>query len=484
MAVPTFAAFASVTENSRTDASGQVQSIALITSDGEDFPLPATFPAHRQGMVAESVVSQKDTSAHRQEADTVLRFIESYDIAKHRVYPMPPRVFAPDEELDYPEMNPLFLPLIFSPKRSQFSLKDVHSQKMLRSVYVLPVRKNESLLSFCEAERFVNRLTQEIVQQMVVNNIREVRYDQSTLPQPEKLVYIPEKKPTVLARPAVPAPPKANTKILPVLEASPWRRLGNSKFQLTQTYVSPNWSKGGESNMAGLASLYLEADYSDTKNFVFENFVDIKIGMNTVSTDTLRNLNVSTDQLRAVSKMGLRMYNDLYYSLSAEFSTQFLNNYKANTWNLRSSFLSPAKLFVGLGIDYKKTDRKKGYNLSVLVTPLTVKMNYVLDNEKISPVSYGIDKGKHFKKELGGKVSANLTYAFSDQVKWTSKIYYYTDFSYVDSDWENTLDLILNTYFTTSLYVHLKLDDRLKRDPGESLLQTQELFSFGMMYRW
>jgi hypothetical protein len=61
---------------------------------------------------------------------------------------------------------------------------------------------------------------------------------------------------------------------------------------------------------------------------------------------------------------------------------------------------------------------------------------------------------------------------------------YYTNFSYVDAEWENTLDMILNYYFSTQIDLYPKLDDRLKRTPGEPLLQMQELLSFGLTYRW
>jgi hypothetical protein len=236
--------------------------------------------------------------------------------------------------------------------------------------------------------------------------------------------------------------------------------------------------------MAGLASIYMEANYNNLKNIQFDNNVEVKIGLNTVSSDSLRNLNVSTDQVRAVSKLGIKMYNNWYYSLSAEFLTQLLNNYKMNTMTLTSSLLSPAKLFISLGMDYKKSDSKKGYNLSVFLSPLTLKMNYLYDNVNLSTSSYGIDDGRHFGSEIGLKISSVLNWQFSDQVSWKSKIYYFTDYTYVDTEWENTLDLDLSHNFSTQVFLHLKLDDRLNRTPGESLIQVQELMSFGFVYRW
>jgi len=236
--------------------------------------------------------------------------------------------------------------------------------------------------------------------------------------------------------------------------------------------------------MAGLSTIYMEANYSNLKNIQFDNNVEAKIGLNTVSSDTLRNLNISTDQLRAITKLGIRMHNDFYYSLAGEFTTQFLNNYRPNTMDLRSSFLSPAKLFVGLGVDYKKSGKKNKYNLSVLLTPLTAKMSYLYDNVHLKVSDYGIDPGKHLNCEWGSKLAATLYWKISEQMQLRSNFYYFTDFTYIDTDWENTLDMNFNNYFATSVYFHLKLDDRLKRPPGESLIQMQELFSFGMVYHW
>lgn len=455
----------------------------IVDEEPEEFPiLPVNVPAHDSVLTVK--VTPIDTIVAVPDTNYLLLYINSYEVTKHLVRPKPPRVFKPKEVLDYPNrMSPLFMPLVFNSQRRSYHL----DSKDLPSLEAdLKAKSMDSLRAVFQSNRYIRRLAQNVLQNAEIEQIGQIEYDQKTLPQPEKLVYqLDSKKPPTWVKPVMPGPiAKPDTKNLPKTPFDPWRKFGYSKFQLTQTYVSPNWSKGGESNMAGLAQLYLEANYRDSKNVAFDNSLDAKIGLNTVSNDTLRNLNVSTDQLRILSKLGIRMYNDWYYTVSGEFTTQFLNNYKTNTWNMKSSLFSPAKLFIGLGIDYKKADRKKGYDLSVLISPITVKMNYLYDIDHFKPSNYGIEEGKHFGKELGSKVAANLTWTFSEQVKWTSKFYYYTDFTYVDTDWENTLDLSLNSNFTTSIYVHLKADDRLDRAPGESLIQMQELFSFGMMYRW
>ena len=454
----------------------------VLNDDPEEFPVrPISMPVHDSALSIRIV--PKDTVIAVRDANYLLLFIQDYDINKHQVRPRAPRVFKPEEILDYPRMSPLFMPLVFNAQRRSYHLNprgDDDNDNYLKAKYL------DSLRVVSQSNRYIRRLAQNILQNAEIDQIGQIEYDQKDLPQPEKLVYqLDSKRPPTWVKPIVPGTmAKPDTRNLPKTPFNPWRKFGYSKLQLTQTYISPNWSKGGESNMAGLAQIYMEANYRDSKNVAFDNSLDAKIGLNTVSNDTLRNLNVSTDQLRILSKLGIRMYNDWYYTISGEFTTQFLNNYGTNTWTMKSSLFSPAKIFIGLGIDYKKTNRKKGYDLSVLVSPLTVKMSYLYDIDNFKPSDYGIDEGKHFGKELGSKISANLTWEFSEQVRWTSKIYYYTDFTYVDTDWENTLDMTLNNNFTTSIYVHLKADDRLERAPGEPLIQMQELFSFGMMYRW
>jgi len=468
-----------------------VQSISMKTvapqqanaeDNPEEFPLmPISMPEHDSTLTIH--ILPKDSIVAVPDTNFLLLYINNYDVDKHLVHPRPPRVFKPKEVLDYPRMSTLFMPLVFNAQRRSYHIDQQYDTDQN---WYLKAKSMDSLRVVFQSNRYIRRLAQEILQNAEIEQIGQIQYDQKTLPQPERLVYqLDSKRPPTWVKPSIPGTiAKPDTRTLPKTPFDPWRKFGYTKFQLTQTYVSANWSKGGESNMAGLAQLYLEANYRDSKNIAFDNSLDIRIGLNTVANDTLRNLNVSADQLRMLSKLGVRMYNDWYYTISGEFTTQFLNNYKTNTWTMMSSLLSPAKLFIGLGIDYKKANRKKGYDLSVLVSPLTVKMNYLYDIDNFKPSNYGIEEGKHFGKELGSKIAANLTWAFSEQVKWTSKFYYYTDFTYVDADWENTLDLSLNNNFTTSIYVHLKADDRLDRAPGEPLVQMQELFSFGMMYRW
>jgi hypothetical protein len=412
-----------------------------------------------------------------------LLWIMMYDPLKYRVYLKNPNPIRPGNELDSLTVSPLYLPLFFGKNVPFLHLKKPVERAIHGS---LISDRTASFLKFCQqANRSLDSLN-HFMSKLEPRFIRLAKYTASDLPEPVKIAYILERNTLYLEKPVptINTSTKRKAELLPKIVYNPWNTKFQIKLHFTETYISPNWSSGGESNMAGLSVIYMEANYRNLKNVQFDNSLEIKVGLNTVNSDSLRNLNVTTDQVRAISKLGLKMVNNWYYSLSGEFQTQLLNNYKKNTMTLKTSFFSPAKLFISLGVDFKKNNNKKGYNLSVGLSPLTYKLNYLNDITNFDPSSYGIETGKHFGSEVGSKVSSSVQWKISDRLNMKSSFYYFTNYTYIDSDWENTLDLMLNNYFSTQFYLHLKLDDQVENDPGESLIQVQQLFSFGLTYRF
>jgi hypothetical protein len=172
-------------------------------------------------------------------------------------------------------------------------------------------------------------------------------------------------------------------KDLLVIKPNFWTFGGNGYLQFSQNYISKNWYKGGESTKSLLSGFTWQANYDDRQRVQFENKIEWKLGFITAPSDTVHSYKANNDLLRLSSKLGYKAFSTWYYTLSAEFKTQFFSNYETNSDNLVSAFFSPAELNVGLGMDYKFV--KDGVcNLSVLVNPINYTLYSVASDRQVA----------------------------------------------------------------------------------------------------
>ena len=269
-----------------------------------------------------------------------------------------------------------------------------------------------------------------------------------------------------------------------------WISNGNHKIQLSQNYISENWYKGGVRNLNLLNRHDISFNYKKGK-FQVNNLVELRLNLYTNPNDTLRMYRIGEDLIRTYSNFGIQAFNNWYYSLFIEMKTQAFKNFKENSENAISSAFSPLYVNIGLlGMRYqieKSFPKVKGKKISfnTEISPLSIEYKTIL-NKNIDPALFGISEGSRHLTNLGSTINTKLTYNLSRGVNFTSRLYYFTNYEKVTAELENTLNLPINRYFSTSLYLFFRYDDnpQLPKDKTFGYFQLNELLSVGFNFSW
>ncbi len=255
--------------------------------------------------------------------------------------------------------------------------------------------------------------------------------------------------------------------------------------QFSQAYNSPNWYQGGNNNLNAIVNGVYNVKLNQTfhPNLLFENTIQYKLAMNSAPDDSLRNYSISEDLLQINSKFGIKARKSWYYSATLQFKTQLLNNYKKNTRDMQASFLSPGELNIGLGMTYSYENPKKNFTVNASLAPLSYNLKTCINN-KIDETTMSIKAGRNIANQFGSNIDCKMVWQIAYNIKLTSTLTAFTDYSYIQGDWENTLAFTINRFLSTQIYVHLRYDSTTARadDSAWHKWQLKEVLSFGFSY--
>ncbi|MBQ7209704.1 MAG: DUF3078 domain-containing protein [Paludibacteraceae bacterium] len=261
---------------------------------------------------------------------------------------------------------------------------------------------------------------------------------------------------------------------------TPWHKNATIMLQITQNYVSKNWYAGGNSSFALLAIAQGSFSYDDKDKIRWENTGEWRAGVNTVSGDSLRKINMNDDMFRLYSKFGYKMFNKVYLSVSAEFQAQLFNTWKDNTRVLKTGPLTPIRFNLALGADYKPV---KG--LSIVFSPLTYKMVYANDTLYADPALYGIPKGQRIINEAGSSLRVEWHWVPVREITLDSKFYLYTNYKRVEIDLEIVGDFMITRYLSARITLHPRYDNTVILPADErAKVQFKEMISLGFAHKF
>lgn len=268
-----------------------------------------------------------------------------------------------------------------------------------------------------------------------------------------------------------------------------WKLDGSTSLNLSQLSLT-NWAAGGDNSISGNALINLNANYA-TEQSSWENKLILGFGLIRQGDDPTRK---SDDQIDFASKLGLKASEKWFYTALLGFNTQFAEGYDRPGEDDRvkiSNFMAPGYLNLSLGMDYKPSDA-----FSLLLSPLSGKFTFVLDDELSAAGSFGLDPGEKSRAELGAYIKMAFKKEILKNVTLDTKIDLFSNYlenpQYIDVNWDLLLTFKVNDYLAASLLTQLIYDYDIKFgedttgdgefDSFSEKVQFKELFGLGLTY--
>ena len=216
------------------------------------------------------------------------------------------------------------------------------------------------------------------------------------------------------------------------------------------------------------------------EHIAWENKAEWRLGVSTVGEDTLRKMNTTDDIFLVYSKFGYQVHKQWYVTLFADFRTNFFPTFQKNSEVRNTTFLTPIRYSMGLGVDYKPI---KG--LSVNVSPATYKLVYALNSnlDQVNVNELGIESGKDMLSEIGSSLRVEWKWRPLREIELETKFYFFTNYKQVETELEIDIDFIINRYMSAKLLLHPRYDGTVESATEEKAkLQFKELISVGFSH--
>ncbi|MCK0155756.1 DUF3078 domain-containing protein [Cellulophaga sp. F20128] len=264
-----------------------------------------------------------------------------------------------------------------------------------------------------------------------------------------------------------------------------------------------NWRAGGNNAVTALGDVRFERNYK-FRYVQWNNRLDLRYGLSSQEGEKLRK---ADDAIKFSSTFAYRRdtISNWYYSVKANFNTQFANGYKyPNRDKKISKFMAPGYLFLGAGTSYIPEGKK----LNLYISPITQKATFVLDDDLANAGAFGvkkaikdaegivITKGEKTLMEFGFLVTNTWKTNLFENITLDHDLTLYTDylnsFGNIDIDWELKIGMKVNQFVKATIGTNVIYDDDILFDeiktggivttPGRPKTQFKQLLGVGLSY--
>lgn len=330
------------------------------------------------------------------------------------------------------------------------------------------------------------RMQEDFTYEFMIENPEYIEYAYWDLPQRPRLPEEDRSFRGFLMRQQIPHPIVTGAlRVDSVPERINWLHTFNLAFQLSQAYVSGNWYQGGTSYLAFLGNFLWDVQLNNVyyPKLIFQSTLSYKLAINSTPDDEFHKYSVSQDQFQYNLKTGYKAVNNWYYSFLMQFKTQFMNSYPSNSITRTASFLSPGELNLGLGMTYSKENEKKTLKFSASISPISYNFRTCID-DKVDHPQFGIKPDRKWVNEIGSNAEVNFFAHIWGNTTYTTRLFIFSDYKLLQTDWENTLNFQFSRLFSTQIYAHLRYDTSAdsKVNRKWKKLMLKEILSVGISY--
>lgn len=269
-----------------------------------------------------------------------------------------------------------------------------------------------------------------------------------------------------------------------------WKKGGMMSLNASQVSFT-NWAAGGQNSIAANSFVNLFANFKKNR-MTWDNTLDLGYGKLFQGIKEHKTVYKTDDKIDFSSKYGRYAFEHWYYAALIGFKTQFDQGFKNPTDTVKiSDFFSPAYLNLSIGMDYKPCD-----NFSLLISPLTGKVTFVIDEYLSSIGAFGVDPGKTFRPEFGGYIKAQYKVNFLKNMTYSTKIDLFSNYlektQNIDVNWENLVMMKINNWFSASIHYTMIYDDdvNVKWIDADNIehfspkLQIKQMIGVGLTYKF
>jgi hypothetical protein len=265
---------------------------------------------------------------------------------------------------------------------------------------------------------------------------------------------------------------------------SSWKHSGTSYLNLSQSSFS-NWSAGGENSIAiGVGINNIRLNYAKQK-ISWENGLTLGYGLLYQGSERSK----TNDVIDFFSKFGYKAFGKFNYATQITFKTQFDKGYPrypiTPESQYNSKFMSPASGILSLGFDYKPDA-----SFSLVLSPISGKYTFVLDDSLSKVGVYGVKPNRTAYYELGASMTATYNKSIVTNITLSMGMSIFSNLLVNPENADISMDININfkvtKYISSNLNFQMRYDDDTKNiDPEKGpALQFKQVLGLALSYNF